>query len=147
MKKKMPLDSHITWRTFLNILSKKLFGNVYSAKMFGGKKQKIAHALNLKNPQFKLLKKFKMIALQNNVQPIIYLEPIYKPFDIYGEKEFKQYHSQIINFLDQMNIKYFDYTNFVPPTREYYLDFIHIRPKAYRNLAHQIHLDTKDFLE
>ena len=129
------------WKTSLIQLRHDFWGPLFYKKLFNKPNETLIGINSPNNTSWILIDTFIKIAKENNIAPIIFIEPIlestYAPEDL----------AQFIYIMKQksaaLNFTLFDYSALLESTHDFFYDFVHLTPKGYEKLAHQI---TQDLL-
>lgn len=141
MSKILPTQHHINIQTFLFDLRFKIFGNVFNTNLLGKNGQSSVSAFNTNTMYYRAIAYIKELSVKKNFKFYIYLEPIYKANEVYGEQDFATYIKTVKEYLKQFNVEFFDYTNLNPSTHDFFYDFIHMTPQGNERVAKQLYQD------
>lgn len=93
------------------------------------------------NMPFYFLNAIIEICQKNNIEIMIYLEPQIALKQINDTTEYKNFIKKMEANLATYGLSLLDYTHLLPETPEYFIDYIHLKPKGYQLVSKQILLD------
>lgn len=77
------------------------------------------------------------ICRKNNITLIVYLVPYLSVEQHSNKINWENNQKDLEIYLRKHQVTFFDYTNVLPPTPEYFLDYTHLKPKGYETIALQ----------
>lgn len=141
-QKTPPQENYIKYKSFINNLKYQMYGPLISKDFYGSKQQDITNLISDQNPQINIIDSIMNVCRQNNIKVVFYLEPIFEPYKVYGDA-FSEYVNNLKKYISERGIQLFDYTNFIPFKREFFIDYTHLKPLGNKMLAEKLYDDFK----
>jgi hypothetical protein len=137
-----PTDFQIWWKSLLMEFRYQFWGPLFNKQIYGKNRNTLEDINSETNQSWILIDTFIKTARENNIIPIIFLEPILD--STYPNNEFIAFQKKIKEKSEKLHFKLLDYSSFLPSTHDYFYDFVHLTPNGYLRLATKLGEDLTE---
>jgi hypothetical protein len=137
----IPTYLQVQWKSFLLQMRFNFWGNLFNKKMYGEERSLLADINSESNNAWELIDLFVSNARMNNIQPVIFLEPIMQ--STYQPEEFAKFVAKLETKSQKLGFPFFNYSNSLPNTHDYFFDYVHLSPVGHQKIASLL---TKDIV-
>lgn len=135
----IPTYLQVQWKSFLLKLRLQFWGNIFNKKIYGNERNSLKDISALTNKSWDLIDTFIRIARENNIEPVIFLEPIIS--STYEKNEFKAFEQRIIDKSLTLKFTFLNYSSVLPNTHDYFYDYVHLSPLGHSIVAQKLITD------
>lgn len=129
-----PTPLHLAVYSWLEEMRLKIYGRLYAQATHYCPEGKINEALAPENITLPLIGTLRDLAEKQGAKFFVFLNPLLTE----SKRAHDEFRTRMTAILDEKKIKYADFSELLPESHDYFLDFIHLTPEGNKKLAESI---------